>query len=211
MTDRARLLLVDDHRMMLDSLRLALEREHQIVGAVRTAAEAIEANRRLRPDLVLLDLGLPDRGGLEIISDLLQVRNVRILVVTMYTDRVLADAALQAGARGYIPKDADIAELNTAIREVLAGRTFVSSLIHERTLEQFPDKLRLGMANLTPRQRAIVDRLGDGKSSARIADELHLSCATIAFHRGRIRKALGLKSEWDLLRHALLIRMSEPS
>lgn len=210
MRDRPRLVLVDDHHLVLDGLRLALQDEYDIVGTVVTGGEAIEACRRLRPDLVLLDLSLPDRSGLEVITDLRQKNpDLRILVVTMYVDRVLADAALQSGARGFVPKDADLAELRTAIREVLAGRCFVSSLVPDRSPRLYPDRLRLGMANLTPRQRAIVGLLGDGKSSARIADELHLSCPTITFHRTRIRKALGLKTEWDLMRHALLIRMCE--
>jgi len=210
MAGRPRLLLVDDHHLILESLRLALQEEHEVAGMVATGAEAVKACRQLRPDLVLLDLSLPDRSGLEVISDLRQVMpEVRILIVTMHVDRILADASLQAGAQGFIPKDADLAELRHAIAEVLSGNRYLSPLVPEPSPRQFPPELRLGMSKLTPRQRDIVRKLGEGKSSARIGRELHLTPPTITFHRGRIRKTLGLKNEWELLRYALVIRMSE--
>lgn len=210
MGNRPRLLLADDHHMVLDALKLALEDEFDVVGVAATGDEAVVACRALHPDLLLLDLSLPDRSGLEVLTDLRQeMPGLRILVVTMHVERVWADAALQSGALGFVPKDAHIDELKTAIREVLAGRQYLSPLVPEQNLRHFPGDFRLGMAKLTPRQRDIVRKLGDGKSTARIAADLHVTPPTVTFHRVRIRKLLGLKTEWHLMRYALLIRLAE--
>lgn len=210
MSERARLLVVDDHHLVLEGFRLELEDEFDLVGLLACGAEVVAACQQLRPDLVLLDLSLPDHSGLEVITELRSVSpKIRILVVTMYNDRVLADAALQAGAMGFIPKDAEVAELKHAIQEVLHDHQYLSPLIGERPPQYSAMNLAFDLTRLTPRQQEIVRLLGDGKSTARIAQELHVSPNTITFHRVRIRKALGICSEWGLMRYAMVIRMSE--
>jgi DNA-binding NarL/FixJ family response regulator len=207
---RPRLLLVDDHHLMLEGLRLALQDEYEIVGMVTTGEAVLEECRRVHPQCVLLDLGLPGRSGLEVITDLhAAIPGIKIIIVTMYADRVLAEAGLQSGAQGFVPKDAGPAELKVALSEVLEGRRYLSPLIPKHGPGHAPGEMALGMARLTPRQREIVELIGDGKSTARIAKELHLSHWTVTFHRTRIRKALGLDTEWSLVRYALLVRMSE--
>jgi DNA-binding NarL/FixJ family response regulator len=128
--------------------------------------------------------------------------------VTMHRDRVLADAVLQAGASGFIPKDAAVDELRWAIRAVLAGSRYVSPLVTEGA-DPYPDGLSFDLGRLTQRQQQVVRLLGDGKSTARIAEELQVSPNTVTFHRVRIRKALGIGTEWGLMRYALVVRMSE--
>lgn len=195
---------------MLEGLRLALQADHDIVGLLAGGATLVRECRRLRPDAVLLDLSLPDGSGLELIADLRRaVPGVKILVVTMYADRVLADAALQSGAHGFVPKDAGTEELCHAIAEVLAGRDYVSPLLPKHSKAWNADQAVFGLDQLTPRQRQIVRMLGDGMSTARIATELDLSPNTITFHRTRIRKILGIDSEWGLMRYALVARMSQ--
>jgi DNA-binding NarL/FixJ family response regulator len=210
MSERARLLLVDDHHLVLDGLRLELMDEFDIVGTLATGAQVPLMYNILRPDVVLLDLCLPDLSGLELITALkVASPNPRILVVTMHNDRVLADAALQAGAMGFIPKDAEVAELKSAIRTVLRGQQYLSPLVGNRLPQFSAMNLPFDLARLTPRQQQIVRLLGDGKSTARIAEELHVSPNTITFHRVRIRKALGIPTEWALMRYAMVVRMSE--
>ena len=188
----ARLLLVDDHHLMLDGLRQLLEGEYEIVGMLCTGGEVAEACRRLAPDVVLLDLSLPDRSGLEVIGDLQATSpSVKILMVTMHVDRVLAEASIQAGAHGFVPKDAHLDELRLAIREVLAGREFVSSRVPHSGPRLAPDHPAFQLERLTPRQREIVRLLGEGKSTHAIAD------------------ALGIDTEWGLMRYAMVVRMSE--
>lgn len=208
--ERARLVLVDDHGLMLEGLRAALQDTYDIVALVGSGAEGVRAVRKHHPDLVLLDLSLPDQSGLEVIQELHGIAaRVKILVVTMHRDRVLADAALQSGAQGFVPKDADVTELRHAVSEVLAGNNYVSPLVPQRLSYRSTDKLQFALSQLTPTQQRIIRLIGEGRSSASIARRLHLTRATITFHRVRIRQTLGLKDEWALLRHAILIRLSE--
>lgn len=210
MSGKPRLLLVDDHHLVLEGLRLELEPEFEIAGMLASGAQVAEQCRKLNPDLVLLDLSLPDRGGLEVITDIRCAKSeVKILMVTMHRDRILADACLNAGAAGFIPKDAEVSELRSAIREVLAGRRYVSPLIPDRPQKFSSVELAFPLAQLTPRQQTILRLLGEGKSTACIAAELHLSPNTVTFHRVRIRKALGIPTEWALLKYALMVRLEE--
>ncbi len=208
--ERPRLILVDDHNLMLEGLRAALQDTYEIVALVGNGAEGVRAVRKHHPDLVLLDLSLPDQSGLEVIQELRGVApKVKILVVTMHRDRVLADAAIQSGAQGFVPKDADVPELQHAVSQVLGGKTYISPLVPQRLSYRSTDQIQFALSQLTPTQQRIIRLIGEGRSSASIGRRLHLTKATITFHRVRIRQALGLKSEWALLRHAILIRLSE--
>lgn len=210
MSARPRLLLVDDHHLMLEGLRLELESEFEIVAMLDTGGPVAEECLRLLPDVVLLDLSLPDRSGLEVIMDIRSVSpELKILVVTMHADRVLADACMQAGAVGFIPKDADVSDLIGAIRAVLAGGRYVSPLLPSHPPKHSSADMAFSLSRLTPRQQQIVRLLGDGKSTATIAAELHVSASTVTFHRVRIRKALGIPTEFALLRYALVLKLSE--
>lgn len=207
---KPRLLLVDDHHIVLEGLRLELADAYEIVGMLATGVNVVEECRQIQPDAVLLDLSLPDRSGLEVLTELrAALPELKVLIVTMHRDRVLADAALQAGADGFIPKDAEVSELRHAIEEVLAGRRYLSPLVTKQARDCSSADLVFGLSSLSPRQRVIVHMLGEGKSTARIAEELYLSPNTITFHRTRIRKVLGIDSEWGLTRYALMVRMME--
>jgi len=208
--ERARLVLIDDHTLVLAGLRAALEDSYDVVAMAGSGAEGVRAVRKHHPDLVLVDLGLPDQSGLEVIQEIRTIApKLKILVVTMYLDRVLADAALHSGAQGFVPKNADVSELRHAAAEVLKGRTYVSPLVPQRLPYRTADKFQFALSQLTPTQQRIIRLIGEGRSSKWIARKLHLKLETITFHRVRIRQALGLKDEWALLRHAILIRMSE--
>lgn len=211
MSGKRRILLVDDHQLLLEGLRLALEDEYEIVGALTSGAPVLASCRELHPDAVLLDLSLPDRSGLEIIADLqAELPAIRILVITMHADRVMADASLQSGAHGFVPKDAGIPELRTALQAILAGERFVSSRIPKHgSLRAYPPDSAVGFAQLTPRQRKIVHLIGEGKRTADIASEIGVTVPTVTFHRQAIRKTLGIETEWGLLKYAILVRMSE--
>lgn len=208
---RPRLFLVDDHQLLLEGLRLALQDRYDIVGTATAGAAVVFRCKELRPDAVLLDLSLPDRSGLEIIADLRsELPATKIIVVTMHADRVMADASLQTGAHGFMPKDAGIPELMAAIDQVLAGYKVVSPRIPKLVaVRSSLSGAAFGLAQLTPRQRRIVHLIAEGKRSVDIAAELGCTPATVTFHRTSIRKALGLDSEFALLRYALLVRLSE--
>ncbi len=211
MSDKRRILLVDDHQLLLEGLRLALQDEFEVVGTLTSGAAVLPACRELAPDAVLLDLSLPDRSGLEIIADLqAELPAIRILVITMHADRVMADASLQSGAHGFVPKDSGITELRTALQAVLAGERFVSSRIPKlASLRAYPPHSAVGLAQLTPRQRSIVHLIGEGKRTADIAAEIGVTDSTVTFHRQSIRRTLGIETEWGLVKYAILVRMSE--
>ncbi len=207
---RSRLVLIDDHTLMLQGLRAALEDRHDIVAMASTAEEGVVACRRFRPDLALVDLSLPDASGLELIQEIRSVTpKVKVMVVTMHLDRILADAAIQSGAQGFVPKDADVEELRHAVDQVLAGNEYVSPLVPGRQAFRSANRLMFGLSRLTPTQQRIVRLIGEGLSTRAIGRRLRISANTITFHRTRIRQALGLKDEWALLRHAILIRLLE--
>ncbi len=208
---RPRLFLVDDHQLVLEGLRVALESRYDIVGTATKGAGVVASCRALTPDVVLLDLSLPDRSGLEIVADLrAELPAVRVIVVTMHADRVMADASLQSGAMGFVPKDCGIPELDTAVATVMAGERFVSDRIPKHLFAHSTlANSSLGLSQLTPRQRVIVRLIGVGKRTADIAEELGVTHAAITWHRVNIRKALGFDTEWDLLRYSILVRLSE--
>ncbi|HTO73720.1 MAG TPA: response regulator transcription factor [Gemmatimonadales bacterium] len=210
MTEKPRVMLVEDHHLVADGMASLLSDTVDVVASVDHGSRVLAAARQYLPDLILLDLNLPGRSGLELIGELrAEVPECRILVVTMQTERVWADATLNAGAQGFVPKDAGTEELKVAISEVMAGRRFLSSLVPRRTSRTGTGPQQLGLNRLTPRQQEVVRLIGDGLSSAEIAEQLNLTVNTVAFHRKRIRQSLGIDSELGLVRYALLVQVGQ--
>jgi len=165
-----------------------------------------DAVERTKPDVLLLDLSMPHRNGLDLIPELVAAfPSLRILIVTMHLDRTLADLALQSGAHGFIPKGATAEELNGAIHDVLRGERYISPKIPRRSFRDGAALEDPSLDRLTPRQRQILDLIGHGKSSAQIAEALSVSPRTIEFHRAQIRKTLGISNEMGLLRYAIML------
>ena len=203
-----RLLIADDHALAVEGLRRLLEPVHQVVGVAHSGPEVLELVSREAADCLLLDLSMPGGNGLDLIAPIRAKRpELRILIVTMFVDKTLAEAALQAGADGFVPKDAGIEELQAAIVEVMAGRHYVARAALKRGAPAL-DEQGLGLAQLTPRQREIVRLLGEGRTNLEIAEQLGLTEKTITFHRTNIRRALGIPNEWGLLRYAMLARLT---
>jgi len=196
-----RLFLVDDHPLVRDGLRARLGPlpALEIVGEAGSAAEALEGIAELRPDLVLADVGMKGMSGIELAS-LLQERqpDVRVLMLSMYDNPEYVQQALQAGARGYVLKDAPAAEIVAAIEAVAAGGTFLSSAVSHRLFaNQQPRPL------LTPRESEILSALGRGDSSKQIARDLGLSVRTVEAHRQSIKRRLGLEGQSALIKYAV--------
>ena len=151
---------------------------------------------------------LADATGQELIPEIrASFPNVRILVVTMHVDRALADLALQAGANGFIPKEASAEELNHAIEQVLSGKQFLSPRVPRRSFRDGAAIEHPALDKLTPRHLQILRLIGDGKSTGEIADLLGVSPRTVEFHRASIRKSLGITTEWGLMRFAIMLRV----
>ncbi|HVM43856.1 MAG TPA: response regulator transcription factor [Gemmatimonadales bacterium] len=207
--ERARLVIADDHRMVVQGLEQMLGDRYDIAGVAYAGDELLALLERTPADVVLLDLSLPGRSGLDILPDIRALQPaLKVLVLTMHADRVLAEAALAAGALGFVPKDAGMEELKLALTEVLAGRRYVSPRVPKSSHRMALDALHASLAKLTERQQTILRLLGQGLSSAEIGEKLGLSENTITFHRKRIRTVLGLTSEWELTRQAILVHLA---
>jgi DNA-binding NarL/FixJ family response regulator len=153
---------------------------------------------------------MPERNGIELIPDIRAMRPaLRILIVTMHLDRVLADTVMHAGANGFIPKDSGLEELEEAIDAVLAGKRYVSPRVPAITWSAGLGADNPVLATLTPRQRDILGMIADGKSSAEMAAALGVSQPTITFHRANLRRKLGVDTEWGLVRFAILMQVRE--
>ncbi len=206
---RPKLVIADDHRMVVQGLEQRLRERYEIAGVAYSGDELLNVLKRAAPDVLLLDLSLPGRNGLEILPDIRALRpGLRVLVLTMHVDRVLAEAALGSGATGFVPKDAGMEELESALTEVLAGRRYLSPRVPKVSHRLALDAMHASLARLTRRQQQILRLIAQGKSSVEIGKKLGLTESTITFHRARIRKVLGLASEWELLRHAILVNLA---
>ncbi|MBT2300217.1 response regulator transcription factor [Variovorax paradoxus] len=196
-----RLFLVDDHPLVRDGLRARLDPLPgiEIVGEAGSAAEALTLIERLQPDLVLADVGMKDMNGIELAALLLQRQPaVRVVMLSMYDNPEYVQQALQAGARGYVLKDAPAAEIVAAIDAVSAGGTFLSPAVSQRLFRnQVPKPL------LTPRESEILSALGRGESSKQIARDLGLSVRTVEAHRQSIKRRLGIEGQAELIKYAV--------
>lgn len=201
-TSPLRILLVDDHPLVRDGLRARLQADGYEVTAEAGAPEsAMQALLRDQPDLVLMDVGLKgsSTNGIELAAQMLQRRpGLAVLMFSMYDNPEYVQRALQAGARGYVLKDASADELLAAIEAIRAGGTFLSPGVTRRMFRaQAPKPI------LTPRESEILSALARGESSKQIARALDLSVRTVETHRQNIKRKLELDSPAELMRYAL--------
>lgn len=195
-----RLLLVDDHPLVRHGLRLRLESAPslQVVSEASCAEESLQRAQEYEPDIAVVDLGLPDTSGLELTTLLLQrAPNLAVLIMTMYAGDDYIVRAVDAGARGYILKDAPIAQVVSAIEALAAGGSFFSSDVMRLMKSGSP------AVALSGRQRQILDYLVEGYSNKEIARLLDVSVRTIESHRLVIKRKLGAERAVDLLRRAV--------
>jgi len=207
---RRRVFLVDDHPMMRAGLAALIrsQADLEVVGEASDAPTAIGAVPAARPDLVVTDLTLPGRSGLELIKDLLaQLPGLPILVLSMHDEMVHAERVLRAGARGYLMKEAGGERLLSAIREVLAGRVSVSPRMASALLDSLSGpRSRAGtspIGRLSDREFEVFQRIGQGLSPRDIATALGISPKTVDVHRANLKAKLSLPHMSDLVRHAV--------
>jgi DNA-binding NarL/FixJ family response regulator len=207
---RRKLLIVDDHPMMREGLAQLIRHEPDLVvcGEAGTANEALQLVARLKPNLALVDISLPDKSGLDLIKDLQNLHSgLPVLVISMHDESLHAERVLRAGARGYIMKQEGGEKIMEAIRQVLAGRIYVSPKMSARILEVFSgQRPRAGhspIEQLTDREFEVFRLIGQGIGTREIARRLSLSVKTVEVHRAKIKSKLGLKSATELVRHAV--------
>ena len=201
---RARLLLADDHTIFLDALTKLLEADFEVVGTVSDGRELVSKAADLKPDVVVLDIGMPLLNGLDAGQQVKDQRpETRVIFLTQNQDPNLAAEAFRRKASGYLLKNSAATELVAAIREAMKGRTYVSPLIAEMMLSRLSDPTQKDRVELTPRQREVLQLLAEGKSMKEVATILNLSIRTVEFHKQRIMEVLDLKTNADLVRYAV--------
>ena len=204
---RSRVLIADDHSMVIDGLRALLEPEYEVVGAVNDGRAVLPEVRRMRPDVVVIDISMPLLNGLDCARQLRDAGcTAKILVLTMHPDATLAQEALAAGASGYVLKSSPGSELKGALRDVLGGRTYLSPAV-TRDLNGVMGRMTSihqdVWARLTPRQREVLQLLAEGKSHKEVANVLNISVKTAEYHKYAILDKLGLKTNAELVQYAI--------
>lgn len=207
--EQKRIFIVDDHPVFREGLVGLVNREEDLAvcGEAATAVQATTEIGRLKPDLVLADIGLPGKNGLELIKDLRATQpEIAVLVISMHDETLYAERVLRAGGRGYIMKQEGPEKMLQAIRQVLDGQIYLSGKMSIRILDAFSGRRNNAatpIARLTDRELEILELIGRGEVSQSIADQLHLSVKTVDAHRGNIKEKLHLRSGNDLVCYAV--------
>ena len=201
-----RVLLADDHALVLEGFRKLLEREFDVVGTVADGRALLRAAEDLQPDVIIADISMPLLNGLDATRKIKRLLpTTKLILLTMHQDHDLATEAFRVGASGFLLKNSAPSELLAAIRRVLRGGTYLTSLITERMVDPvMQDPRRKNQSSkLTPRQREVLQLLAEGRSMKEAAGILKVTLRTIAFHKYRMMEVLCLKSNAELLRYAV--------
>lgn len=204
-----RIALADDHKMFREALRIPLELEadFEVVAEAGSGGELLARLPSLAPDVLVLDIGLPDMNGIEVAQQVCERHpDVRVVVLSGYTDKVFVDEMLKAGARAFVAKSAGADELAMAIRAVHSGKIFLSPEVAGGVVQHIPTANRSSappISILGKREREVLRQLADGKSAPETALILGISPATVDAHRRNIKQKLGLNSIAELTRYAI--------
>lgn len=206
---RLSIILAEDHNMVAGGLQLLLEPEFEVLEVVGNGIEAVEVCRKRRPDIVILDISLPQMNGLEALreikKDLSRARVVmRVVMLTGMADVTVATEAFRLGANGYVLKHSAPTELLTALREVAQGRTYITPRIANDVLQRLmaPSSKNESGPNLTARERQILQLIAEGKSSKEAGASLGVTPRTVEFHKRNLMEKTGLRSTAELARYA---------
>jgi DNA-binding NarL/FixJ family response regulator len=204
-----RVLLADDHAIVLEGLRHILEPEFEIVGEVADGRALVSVALVFRPDIIITAISLPLLNGIEAAREIRKInRKVRIIFLTMHADPSYAVAALDAGGSAYILKSAAVTEILVAIREVLNGRVYVSPSIDKEVLRVQMERTGRrddAQTGLTPRQREVLRLLAEGNSLKEVAAALKISVKTVEFHKYRIMNQLGIRTNAEMTKYAVKV------
>jgi len=208
---KIRILLADDHQLMRSGIRLMLERESDltVVGEAADGREAVSLAKTLKPDVVVMDIGMPNLNGIEAAHQMTQENpEMAIVIVSMHADESYVLRALKAGARGYLLKDSAEADLIKAVHVVYGGKSFFSPAVSKVLLDDYVRKLKRSGTDdaydlLTPRERKILQLIAEGKSNKDIANLLNLSVYTIESHRSNLMEKLNLRGLPELILYAV--------
>jgi DNA-binding NarL/FixJ family response regulator len=205
---RTRVLVADDHTLVLEGLKRILEEDFELVGVAENGRDLLEMAARLKPDVALVDISMPLLNGIDAARQLLKASpQVKVIFVTMHQDSDYVVEAFRAGASGYILKRSAASELAVAIREVMKGRYYVTPLVTGDTVAPLlagtkADVKKLS-ATLTSRQREVLQLVAEGRAVKEIAAILRVSAKTVEFHKSALMDRLGIHTTAELTRYAI--------
>ena len=200
------ILLADDHAVVRNGFRhiLAAEWDMEVVGEASNGREAVDMAEQLKPDVVVMDVTMPELNGIEATRRLLQVSpKTRVLALSMHKDSVYVREILRAGAKGYLLKDCSPKDFLRAVRLVASGKGFLSPEVSEAVLDDYRKHVTNPIDLLTSREREVLQLIAESKTNKEIASTLNLSVYTVEAHRGRIMEKLNLHSLGELVRFAV--------
>jgi DNA-binding NarL/FixJ family response regulator len=207
MRKRIRVLLADDHKIVLDGLKSLLEPKFDLVGMVEDGRALVSTAQQLRPDVIVVDISMPLLNGIDAVRQIKKLDpQVKVVFLTMHPDVTYAIRAFEAGAAGYVLKHSASSELLTAIQEAIRGRTYVTPMIAGELVQAYKGGAYRQVEaeqELTPRQREILQLLVEGRSAKEIANLLNISPRTVEFHKYNLMAKLNLKSVPALIQYAI--------
>jgi DNA-binding NarL/FixJ family response regulator len=201
-----RILLADDHALVRQGFRMILsaQPDMEIIGEAGNGREAVEMAEKLQPDLVVMDVTMPELNGIEATRRIATASpRTRVLALSMHKDSVYVREILRSGARGYLLKDSDDSDLIAAVRSVAKGEGYLSPAVSDAVLTDYRRHVTDPLDLLTSREREVLQMIAEGKTNKEIATILNLSVYTVEAHRGRVMEKLNLHSTGELVRFAL--------
>src|SRR4029078_11038620 len=209
-----RVLIADDHALVRGGIRALVERIDNVVvvGEAGKGSEALDLVRQLGPDLILLDLTLPDGNGFEVLYQVTKLYpEIRVIVLTVHEAGEYAIRAVREGAAGYLPKSAASTELEEAIRTVISCKRYISPETAQNTIiEQGMGATKRDLfATLSPRQREVLRLIAEGRTTKQIAQELEISVKTVETHRAQLMERLGIHDVAGVVRYAIIVGLIE--
>ncbi len=206
-TNKPRILLADDHRIVIDGLMQLLQPDYEVVGRVEDGRALLKASVKFQPDVIVVDISMPLLNGIEAVRQIKAILpDTKVVFLTMNPDVIYATRAFEAGANGYVLKHSASDELMAAIKAVLRGQTYVTPMIAGELMDGYRHSSLVSNApdlEFTPRQREVLQLLVEGRSAIDIADLLCISRRTVEYHKYSMMKKLKLKRSADLIRYAL--------
>jgi len=207
---KIRILIADDHKIVRDGLRALLEKQTgmEVIAEAENGRKAVQLARELHPDIVIIDIGMPDLNGIDAARQIIaEVDRVKVIALSMHSDKRFVAQMFKAGASAYLLKDCAFEELAQAVSVVVAGQTYLSPEIAGPVMDDYVRHLTTtdssGFSVLTAREREVLQLLAEGRATKEVAAELHVSIKTIETHRQQIMNKLRVRSLADLTKYAI--------
>ena len=207
MSERIRVLIADDHKIVVEGLRGLLEPEYDLVGTAENGRELLKLAKKLTPDVIVVDISMPLLNGIDAVAQLQETGcSAKVIFLTMHNEPAYAARAFDAGASGFVLKHSAPSELVNAIEKALEGGTFISPMIADGLMEHYKTGghgQKDPLAKLSARQREVLQLLAEGKSAKEIAKILSISARTAEFHKYHIMDVLGLSTSAEIIHFAI--------